>query len=230
MGTKAMLAGFVVVWLASGVASGAAFAQADCLKSLPVTKPNASIQPFPWLPGSTPGQAGMTCMAAERLRERIYVENQPLLNGSALRDRDTYLTAANAAVADAKRVVRDLQQKVDANAGRSALLVAAELTLYTLGKADTLISCLFPDVGPEKGWCAVRITGLALATAHILTGNVAQNEFSQLAADGRADVAKAQTKLAALNAALKSSDVDQAQQNTVRMFGGLCRAIQHDCE
>ena len=218
-----------VVVVVAALASHTAFAQVGCLQSLKITKPNATIPGYPWLPGSTPGQAPLSCLAAEAFRERVYVENKPLIDGTMLANRDAFLARATADAAKAEAAISDLEAKIRANDVASALVIAAEVVYASLAKAGVIASCLLPDPGPEKLVCAGLVGNVVITFGHILSGNMMQNEFAGLAAAARQDQAKIQARLAALKSTLRDSDMPKAQEATLSMFGGMCRAVQQNC-
>ena len=222
-----LLWGSVVVVVAA-LTSHAALAQVDCLRSLKITKPTATIPGYPWLPGSTPGQAPLSCLAAETFRERVYVENKPLIDGAMLANREAFLARATADVAATEKAIGDLEAKIQANEKKQVLLLAVELVIATSGR-NTVVACLALRSPAGLPACAAVVTGMVIAIAHMLSGNMAENEYATAAATARQDLAKVKAQLASLRSTLKDGDMPAVQQATVSMFGGLCRAVQQNC-
>ena len=222
-----VLWGSAVVVVAA-LASPAAFAQAGCLQSLAIKKPTATIPGYPWLPGSTPGQAPMSCLAAETFRERVYVENKPLIDGAMLANREAFLARATADVAATEKAIDDLDAKIRANERKQVLLLAGELAIVT-GARNSVVACLTQRSPGDLANCVLTLSGFVITMGHILSGNMADNEFAGIADTARQDLAKAKAGLDSLRSTLRDGDMPAVQKATVSMFGGLCRAVQQNC-
>jgi hypothetical protein len=217
--------GFLLICAALNLFVPSAFGQGSCMQSFNVK--DRPLLTYDWLPGN-PGQS-MSCMAAERLREKIYIDNKDLFDNAADGDPATYISTAKDAIASAQAKIDDLNAAIQRNDTEAGLMLSLEVVLYEIGKAGFMVSCLAPDVTVTKLFCGATFLGIGIQSMRIINGNIAINEFSQLADKNRQLLQQTQSNLDSMKAKLNASNFSQVKKNNVAMFNGLCAAIKSDC-
>jgi hypothetical protein len=219
----------ILVVLMSLMNVGDAFAQNNCLASFHVDL-HKSLTFFGWLPdGSGAGVSSMSCVAAENMRVRIFVD---YLGGS----QDTIFSSPHQYTDELTRrhdaliQKRDeLRQKLDSGSDLGALRAVGKVLWYESEKFFTILACVAADPEPlTKAGCVVGLIDVVRATADL--GD------SMSLSDIKQQLTLIQNNLADIEPLYQARihDVNQTKVNSARAkfssaFTGLCQAVKQQC-
>lgn len=207
-------------------ASAPAVAQHDCLRSLPAKSGKQTS--LSWQAGADPSPR-LDCVVAESYRKSLYVDNRDTIDKLGGMSAEAYASVVERQVADAERLITELESRVRANAALAGLRAAGEVALYAVAKAAFLTSCIAPEGVFTKFFCAGALLSLTKDTVAILDGSVGRNEYITVAEKARVQLQQVKSKLPTLKAKLTAQSLSQAQRRAADLFADMCQAIKRDC-
>jgi hypothetical protein len=203
--------------------------QGDCLSSFNVD-PQKKLTVFGWLPdGNGAGVSSMSCVAAERMRTRIFVDylqsSQDAVFGSPSK-YNTELTARRNALFQKRD---ELKAKLDDGSSRAAVIAVSKVAWHETEKFFTILACMAPEpTGLTKAGCVVGVIDIVRTTAGL--GDDLTN------ADIRQQLSLIEQNITDIEpvyqAALKNTNqakVDAAKAKFTSAFNGLCQAVKQQC-
>ncbi len=203
----------------------AAWSQQDCFSNFNVKNKIVTID---WIAGVGTGKV-MQCEAAEKIRIEVYTKNKEYFNEIGAGNPVAYISTAEKSVSDLKNKIEILESKVKSNDTLASLQISAELVLYEINKAAAIISCIAPEGVFSKLFCAAALASTANDTYKIATGNIAKNDFADIAQRARNELGTARTQLQELKTKLKADSMSVVSRNFSAMFFGYCQSIKRDC-
>jgi hypothetical protein len=202
--------------------SGAAFAQATCLQSLPV-KPSKSVTYLNF--GSTAGDKiskTLGCPIAEGMRTEMFLSGEALnpdLLGKANQLRGK--------IADTKTKLASYKgqlQTATNRATRETILKSVKLSLAVAGAASATTACFTSGVA-----CITVVS--SVVTLYELVDSMATTggDLAQQAATARAEIDKILPALQAMETQLNDNLAEQGKLRYNTVFNELCTAIKQQC-
>jgi hypothetical protein len=206
-----------------------ALAQNGCLASFNVDT-NKSLTVFGWLPNDAGvGVSNMSCVAAEEMRARIFIDylggNQETIFSSP----DQY-TSELTRRHDALVQKRDeLKQQLDSGSGMDALRAVAKVFWYETEKFFTILACVAPEPTTlSKAGCAVGLVDIARTTAG-LGDDISQSDIRQKLQLVEGTLSDIEPFYQATVQGMNQSKVGSAKANLNAAFNGLCQAVRQQC-
>lgn len=225
MSRAVLVAGALMIKLSIGMPA-AAQTEAQCLQGFAV-KPNKSVT---YLVVDPSGQTKvstntMTCVDAERFRERLYISMDKGIYDSeqSLRGR---LTAADSALT---KLSADLAAAND-EARTKALISGGSVTMATVSAIGMTAACAS---------AVVNGAGVAACGGAVATSYAAMKEWSELVSSAQswaatktaaqAEITKQRARVTALSQQLDATRAKNIRDNYSALFVGICRAVKDQC-
>ncbi|MBR1069422.1 hypothetical protein ABIF66_000037 [Bradyrhizobium japonicum] len=204
-------------------------AQSGCLSSLNVD-PKKSLTLFGWLPdGNGTGVSSMSCLAAERMRTRIFVDYLQASQDTVFGSPSQYNSELTARRNSLLQKRDELKTKLGDGSTRAAVVAVSKVAWYETVKFFTILACVAPEpTGLTKAGCVVGVIDVIKTTVGL------GDDLTD--ADIRQQLSLIEKNLADLEPVYKAAlqNNNQAKVNTAKAkftsaFNGLCQAIKQQC-
>lgn len=196
--------------------------RAECLASFKVKNKPVTLD---LLPGSTTAHV-TTCEKAEAWRTQFYIANEKTIDAAVTGTSAFYVSELENNLATRQAAVKELEDKIRSNASLSALAIVAKVIIGEASKTEALLTCTKKPKSPS---CVLGVISIISFSWDVISGDIAKDNFAELVAKQKQQLAEQVKQVNALKAQLSAIDMKQIKADVEQTFFGLCRAIKRDC-
>lgn len=164
------------------------------------------------------GVRPISCPAAERFREFLFVKGATKIDDKTFAELKTYQQTMSAQRAVLEKAIKDAEP--------NPTRILVDIAIMEYGKYVTIIGCAAPEPAMTKTACAIGL-GSALLATYDLANNASKANDS---------LSAAKIGLAAHDALYKkemdlkdAKGITARQENLKSMYANMCEAIQRNC-